>query len=115
MIIKNGLPAWGVVGDPGATVSNAQPLVIGPQFGAYGVTAEELGVHFSNAHSNTSPTRRRSVPVKNCRTVRGTDMHHHGVLGEIAVDKTGQFVTFNGEHITIEPQNDASLTRLFLM
>jgi urease subunit alpha len=115
MIIKNGLPAWGVVGDPGATVSNAQPLVIGPQFGAYGVTAEELGVHFSNAYSNTSPTRRRSVPVKNCRTVRGTDMHHHGVLGEIAVDKTGQFVTFNGEHITIEPQNDASLTRLFLM
>ena len=34
MVIKSGLPAWGVVGDPGATVPNAQPLTIGPQFGA---------------------------------------------------------------------------------
>jgi urease subunit alpha len=115
MIIKNGLPAWGVVGDPGATVSNAQPLIIGPQFGAFGVTAEDLGVHFTNAKSVTSPTRRRSVPVRNTRSIRSSDMIRHGILGEIAVDHTGHVVTFNGQHITSDPQNAATLTRTYLL
>lgn len=115
MIIKNGLPAWGVVGDPGATVSNAQPLVIGPQFGAYGVTAEDLGVHFTNSNSEVSLARRRSTPVKNTRTIRSSDMIRHGILGEIHVDHTGNVVTFNGQHITSDPQNAATLTRTFLL
>jgi len=115
MIIKNGLPAWGVVGDPGATVTNAQPLVIGPQFGAFGETAEDLGVHFTNSHSEVSLSRRRSVPVKNTRTIRSSDMIRHGILGEIHVDCTGNVVTFNGQHITSEPQNATTLTRTFLL
>jgi urease subunit alpha len=115
MIIKNGLPAWGVVGDPGATVTNAQPLVIGPQFGAFGETAEDLGVHFTNGHSEVSLSRRRSVPVKNTRTIRSSNMIRHGILGEIHVDPTGNVVTFNGQHITSEPQNAATLTRTFLL
>ena len=115
VIIKNGLPAWGVVGDPGATVSNAQPLVIGPQFGAFGVTAEDLGVHFTNSNSEVSLSRRRSVPVQNTRNVGSSDMIRHGILGEIHVDHSGNVVTFNGQHITSEPQNAATLTRTFLL
>ena len=115
MIIKNGLPAWGVVGDPGATVSNAQPLVIGPQFGAFGVTAEDLGVHFTNSRSEVSLSRRRSVPVRNTRTIRSSDMIRHGILGEIDVDPSGSAVMFNGLHITSDPQNSATLTRTYLI
>ena len=115
MIIKNGLPAWGVVGDPGATVSNAQPLVIGPQFGAFGVTAEDLGVHFTNSRSEVSLSRRRSVPVRNTRTIRSSDMIRHGILGEIDVDPSGSVVMFNGQHITSDPQNAATLTRTYLI
>ncbi len=115
MIIKNGLPAWGVVGDPGATVANAQPLVIGPQFGAFGVTAEDLGVHFTNSNSEVSLSRRRSVVVRNTRTIRSSDMIRHGILGEIDVDPSGHVVTFNGQHITSDPQNAATLTRTYLI
>ena len=115
MIIKNGLPAWGVVGDPGATVANAQPLVIGPQFGAFGVTAEDLGVHFTNSNSEVSLSRRRSVAVRNTRTIRSSDMIRHGILGEIDVDPSGHVVTFNGQHITSDPQNAATLTRTYLI
>jgi len=115
MIIKNGLPAWGVVGDPGATVSNAQPLVIGPQFGAFGVTAEDLGVHFTNSRSEVSLSRMRSVPVRNTRTIRSSDMIRHGILGEIDVDPSGSVVMFNGQHITSDPQNSATLTRTYLI
>ena len=115
MVIKGGIPAWGVVGDPGSTVANAQPLVIGPQFGAFGVAPADLGVHFTNSASTATVAGRRSVPVKNTRTVRGRDMLHHGVLGEVNVDPTGHTVTFNGEIVTSEAQSRSSLTRTYLL
>ena len=115
MIIKNGLPAWGVVGDPGATVTNAQPLLIGPQFGAFGVTAEDLAVQFTNSAFTSSPGRRRNVAVRNTRTIRSSQMIRHGILGEIQVDPMGHVVTFDGQHLTQEPQNAATLTRRYLL
>jgi urease alpha subunit len=42
-------------------------------------------------------------------------MVRHGILGEIHVDPTGNVVTLNGQHITSEPQNAATLTRTFLL
>jgi urease subunit alpha len=115
MIIKNGLPAWGVVGDPGATVTNAQPILIGPQFGAFGVTAEDLAVHFTNNEATDSPGRRTSVPVRNTRNIRSSQMIRHGILGEVQVDPTGHVVTFDGAPMTVAPQNAAVLTRTFLL
>jgi urease subunit alpha len=115
MVIKGGLPAYGVVGDPGATVSNAQTLVIGPQFGAFGATAQELGVHFSNGMSQVTVTGRRSVPVQNTRTVRGSDMVRHGILGKVQVDPTGHTVTFNDQVVSSEAITHSPLTRTFLI
>jgi urease subunit alpha len=115
MVIKNGIPAWGVVGDPGATVKEAQPLLIGPQFGAYGATAADLGVHFTNSAATTSPSRRKSVAVKNTRTVRSSQMVRHGVLGEVQVSADGEIVTFNGDRMTSNPLTEATLTRRYLI
>ena len=115
MVIKGGLPAWGTTGDPGATVANAQPLISGPLFGAYGATAAQLGVHFTNSSSAMTLPHRRSVPVIGTRTVRNTDMVHHGVLGDVQVDATSNRVTFNGELMTVEPLHTSSVNRLFLL
>ena len=115
MVIKAGIPAWGVVGDPGATVKEAQPLLIGPQFGAYGATAADLGVHFTNSAATISPTRRRSVAVKNTRAVRSSQMIRHGVLGEVEVSHNGEVVTLNGAVITSTALTKATLTRNYLI
>jgi len=115
MVIKGGLPAYGVVGDPGATVANAQPLVIGPQFGSFGASAQELGVHFSNSISQITVAGRRSVPVRNTRTIRGSDMVRHGVLGEVEVDASGHTVTFNHDVVSSEAISQSPLTRTFLI
>jgi urease subunit alpha len=115
MVIKFGIPAWGVSGDPGATVNDAQPLVIGPQFGAYGVTAADLGVQFTNSSAALKLSRRKCVPVKNTRTVRSSHMVRHGVLGEVQVSPSGETVTFNGQPITSQPISHATLTRRFLI
>ena len=42
-------------------------------------------------------------------------MIRHGILGEIDVDPSGHVVTFNGQHITSDPQNAATLTRTYLI
>lgn len=115
LVIKSGIPAWGVVGDPGATVKEAQPLLIGPQFGAYGATAADLGIHFTNQAVPNLPGRRRSVAVKNTRTIRGSQMVRHGVMGEIEVSANGEVVTFNGEPVSSSPVTNASLTRTYLL
>jgi urease subunit alpha len=115
MVIKSGIPAWGVVGDPGATVKEAQPLLIGPQFGAFGATAADLGIHFTNKAATTSPSRRRSVAVANTRTVRSSQMIRHGVLGEVEVSAKGEVVTFNGQVVSSEPLTNATLTRTYLL
>ncbi|HSG62059.1 MAG TPA: urease subunit alpha, partial [Pseudomonadales bacterium] len=115
LVIKSGIPAWGVVGDPGATVKEAQPLLIGPQFGAYGATAADLGIHFTNQAVPNLPGRRRSVAVKNTRSIRGSQMVRHGVMGEIEVSANGEVVTFNGEPVSSSPVTNASLTRTYLL
>jgi urease subunit alpha len=115
LIIKNGLPAWGVSGDPGSSINEAQPLVIGPQFGAYGATAADLGVHFSNASATTLLTRRKSVPVKNTRSIRSSQMIRHGVLGEVEVSANGELVTLDGQIVTSSPLTQAALTRRYLI
>ncbi len=119
MVIKSGIPAWGVVGDPGSTVANAQPLTISAQFGAFGASAAELGVHFTNSMSTAHVAGRRSVPVRNTRTIRGTDMVRHGVLGSIDfdahVDANDYTVRFNGDIITCEPAQVTTLTRKYVI
>lgn len=115
LVIKGGLPAWGVVGDPGSTIGTAQPLVLGPQFGAFGASAAELGVTFTNAHSAVAARGRRSVPVRETRTVRSSHMVRHGVLGTVSVDPTGAHVTFDGQEVTCTPAAVSSLTRRYLI
>jgi urease subunit alpha len=115
LVIKNGIPAWGVIGDPGATVKDAQPLTIGPQFGAYGATAAQLGVHFTNQSSEVSPSGRTSVAVKNTRSVRSSQMIRHGVLGEVEVSNDGAHVSFNGQAVSSAAQLNSSLTRRYLI
>ncbi len=48
LVIKGGFPAWGVTGDPNASIDSAEPLVLGPQYGAHGAVPSDLAVLFSN-------------------------------------------------------------------
>ena len=115
MVLKSGLPAWGAVGDPGSTVANAQPIVVGPQFGAYGAAAAELGVTFTNSAMTTPISGRRSVAVRDTRTVRSTDMVRHGILGEVEVDSAGAEVRFNDDLVSVDPITTSALTRKYLI
>jgi len=113
LVIKGGFPAWGVTGDPNATIDSAEPLVLGPQYGAYGAVPADLSVLFSNvAATAPSPVSRRIVPVKNCRSVKSSDLVRNGVLGRVSVSANGDRVDWNGQELTMPPVSQVPISRL---
>ena len=115
LIIKGGFPAWGVTGDPNATIDSAEPLVLGPQYGAFGLVPSDLSVLFSNTAavaSTPSPVARRVVPVRGCRTVRGGDLVRNGVLGQVSVNADGTRVDWNGQALHMDPVTEVPISRL---
>ena len=115
LVIKGGFPAWGVTGDPNASIDSAEPLVLGPQFGAHGVVPSDLGVLFTNEAAlatTPSPVARRLVPVRDCRTVRSTDLVRGGAVGPVEVAPDGATVTWNGDALTMEPVERVPISRL---
>src|SRR5581483_6830417 len=119
LVLKAGFPAYGVTGDPNASIERAEPLVLGPQFGAHGATAADLSVAFvagaAVQNGDGMPTRRRRVAVRGTRGIGVPDMLRNGRTGEVRVDaRTGQ-VTLDGEPIGSEPAERVSLSRLYFL
>ena len=117
LVLKAGFPAWGVVGDPNASVDRSEPLVLGPQFGAHGAAASDLSVAFVNGSFDGGQltTRRRQVAVRNCRGIGLGDMVRNTTVGETRVDAAGAQVTFNGERLKSLPADSVSLNRLYFL
>ena len=113
LVLKSGFPAWGVTGDPNASISEAEPLRIAEQFGALGAAPAELSRLVTNAAASAElPSARRALVVRGCRTVRGCDMVRHGVLGEVAVPGDGSTVTWQGQPLPREPVERVPISRL---
>jgi urease subunit alpha len=115
LVIKGGFPAWGVTGDPNATIDSAEPLVLGPQYGAHGVVPSDLSVLFSNQAAvaeGPAPVVRRVVPVQQCRSVRSSDLVRNGVVGEVHVADDGSHVEFAGERLGMDPVSSVPISRL---
>lgn len=120
LVLKAGVPAWGVTGDPNATIESAEPLVYGPQFGGYGGAPASLSALFVSrscveAGEDALPTRRRRVAVQGCRTTGLADMAWHGRMGHVQVDPQAARVTLDGEQIGADPLERVSLSRLYLI
>jgi len=115
LVIKGGMPAWGVTGDPNASIDSAEPLVLGPQFGGLGATAADLSVLFTNeaaAAATAAPGRRRLVPVRDCRSTASADLVRNGHVGTVEVDPDGSEVRWNGQPISMEPVARVPVSRL---
>lgn len=115
LVIKGGFPAWGMTGDPNASIDSAEPLVLGPQFGALADVAAEVSVLFSNsiaADATPPPGRHRVVPVRGCRDLRSVDLVRNGVVGRVEVEPDGSEVRWNGDPLHMDPVVEVPTSRL---
>ncbi|WP_370290032.1 urease subunit alpha [Nocardioides sp.] len=119
LVLKAGFPAWGVTGDPNASIDAAEPLVLGRQLGAHGPTPAELSVAFVSqaaldADSDGLTTRRRRVAVRGTRGIGPASMVHNDRVAEVRVDDAGR-VSVDGEHVSSEPADSIALSRLYFL
>jgi urease subunit alpha len=120
LVLKAGFPAYGVVGDPNATTDTAQPLVMGPQFGAHGATAADLSVAFVagaavEQGADRMTTRRRRVGVRDNRRIGMPDMVLNNRIGTVDVDAQTGMVSFDGEQVYTDPSDTVPLSRLYFL
>lgn len=120
LVLKAGFPAWGVTGDPNAAVEQAQPLVIGPQFGGFGAAPAEISVAFvsgsaRDAGEDRLPTRRARVAVRDTRAIGLPHMVRNARTGAVRVDAKTGFVDLDGERLTSSPAESVSLSRLYFL
>ncbi|MEE1767946.1 urease subunit alpha [Streptomyces sp. JV185] len=120
LVLKSGFPAYGVTGDPNAATDTCEPLVLGPQFGAYGATPADISVAFvsqaaTQLGADSMPTRRRRVGVRGTRGIGPGDLIHNSRTGEVAVDARSGLVTLDGDPLRSEPAESVSLNRLYFL
>lgn len=112
-VLVGGFPVWGVTGDPNASIDGAEPLRLAEQFGACGSAPRELGAVITNRVAvQEVPLDRPTIVTSGCRTVRGSDMVRHGVLGDVDVVPSGAQVRWRGEPLTCDPVDAVPLSRL---
>ncbi len=115
LVLKSGFPAWGETGDPNASLPDTEPLQLSAQFGAMGSAPSELSRLITSVAGNAEShnhSHRKIITVRNARTVRGTDMVNHGVLGQVSVSGTSGSVYFNDEELLGQPVSTVPISRL---
>ncbi|MFD5040665.1 urease subunit alpha [Streptomyces sp. NPDC058377] len=120
LVLKSGFPAYGVTGDPNAATDACEPLVLGPQFGAYGATAADLSVAFvagaaARLGADLMPTRRRRVAVRGTRSIGPADLLLNTRTGTVGVDGGTGLVTLDGDPLRSPAAESVSLNRLYFL
>ncbi len=119
LVLKAGFPAWGATGDPNAAVEDAQPRVLGPQYGGYGGAAADLSVAFvsgsaRDAGDDRLPTRRRRVAVAGTRGIGLGRMNRTRAAADVHVAPDG-LVTLDDEVVHCDPADSVALSRLYFL
>jgi urease subunit alpha len=119
LVLKSGFPAWGVVGDPNAATMLCEPLIVGPQYGAFGAAAAELSIVFCAQAAVDAGTRlgtrKRVSAVHATRGIGPAEMIRNTRMGAVRVDPATLVVTLDGEPVSSPPASRVSLSRLYLL
>jgi len=121
LIVKGGLVAWALMGDPNASIPSPEPVRYRPMFGALGGAVGETSVTFVSRSAAESGIRerlglRRLVePVRACRTVGKADMVRNAATPAISVDPETYEVRLDGELATVPAAETLPMTQLYFL
>jgi urease subunit alpha len=119
IVIKGGLIAWAQMGDANASIPTPQPLIMRPQFGAYGRAIGATSIAFVSQRSleeSVLPAlhlQKRIVGVKKCRGIGKKDMKLNDALPRMEVDPETYQVRADGELLTCAPASMLPLTQRY--
>jgi urease subunit alpha len=108
MVLKGGMIAASLMGDPNASIPTPQPVHYRPMFGAFGGGLKKSFTFVSQAAFDAGIARQLGlaktvIPVRNTRGLRKRDMVHNGATPHMEVDPETYEVRADGRLLVCEP------------
>jgi urease subunit alpha len=121
LILKGGMVAWALMGDPNASIPTPEPVMYRPMFGALGGAVAQTCVTFTSRAALDSGIRerlglaRQVEAVRDCRNLGKADMVRNDRTPEITVDPETYEVRLDGELATVPPAETLPMTQLYFL
>jgi urease subunit alpha len=108
MVLKGGMIAAGLMGDPNASIPTPQPVHWRPMFGSFGGGLKKSFTFVSQAAFDAGVARQLGlaktvIPVRGTRGLRKRDMIHNGATPHMEVDPETYEVRADGRLLVCEP------------
>jgi urease subunit alpha len=120
LVLKSGMIASALMGDPNASIPTPQPTHYRPMFGSFG-RALEKSLTFVSAAALDDPDfnalalRKRIEAVKNTRRITKADMIHNGACPHLEVDPETYAVRADGQLLVCEPAATLPMTQRYFL
>ncbi|HKF78602.1 MAG TPA: urease subunit alpha [Candidatus Dormibacteraeota bacterium] len=121
LVVKGGIVAWALMGDPNASIPTPEPVRYRPMFGALGGALAATSVTFVSRAALDSGIGerlglvRRLEAVRGCRAATKADMVRNDRTPEITVDPETYEVRIDGELATVPPAERLPMAQLYFL
>ncbi|MBV8815115.1 MAG: urease subunit alpha [Verrucomicrobia bacterium] len=121
LILKGGMIAVALMGDPNASIPTPQPVFYREMFATRGVALAKTCLTFVSQAAfdagiaDRYGLARRLVPIHNVRQLRKKDLVHNDWQPRISVDPETYEVTADGERLTCEPAKVLPLAQRYFL
>lgn len=121
LVIKGGFIAWGAMGDSAASLMTCEPMLLRPQWGAYGLAAPALSACFVHPLAveadlrGSLGLRKTLLPARGTRTLSKADMMWNDACPDIRVDAQTFDVFVDGKLATCEPAKTVPLSQRYML
>ena len=119
LIIKGGMIAYSLMGDPNGSIPTVEPISYRPMFGSMGGAKHSISVTFTSqialdlGLASKVKISKKLVPVKNCRNIGKKDMIYNNLTPKIEINPETYEVRVDGKIATVDPSDKVSLARLY--
>jgi len=121
LVVKGGFIAWAAMGDSAASLMTCEPLLMRPQWGAFGEAKKPLSACFVNQLAieadiaGTLGLKKHILPVRGTRKLNKSHMLHNDVCPNISVDPQTFQVMIDGNPIGCEPARVVPLAQRYML
>ncbi|MHA4871032.1 urease subunit alpha [Duganella sp. PWIR1] len=120
MILKGGMIAAALMGDPNASIPTPQPVHYRPMFGAFGGGLKKSFTFVSQAAYDAGigdalKLNKTLIVAKGMRTLRKSDMIHNSLAPKMDVNPETYEVRANGELLVCEPADVLPMAQRYFL
>ncbi len=121
LVIKGGFIVWSAMGDSAASLMTCEPVLMRPQWGAFGEAGKALSACFVNQRAVDADVAGKLGLSKSVLAARGvrklnkSHMLHNDTCPDVEVNPNTFEVFVDGELATCEPARELPLTQLYML